>query len=51
MTNTGERKARALGINHVVLEVDDLDAALDFYGVISTSNDVAGATTTLSSTR
>src|ERR1051325_9014642 len=28
------RKARALGINHVVLEVDDLDAALAFYGTI-----------------
>ena len=25
-------KARALGINHVVLEVDDLDKALEFYG-------------------
>lgn len=24
-------KARALGINHVVLEVDDLDKALEFY--------------------
>jgi len=28
------RKARALGINHVVLEVDDLDKALEFYGSI-----------------
>lgn len=27
-------KARAVGINHVVLEVDDVDAALDFYGRI-----------------
>jgi catechol 2,3-dioxygenase-like lactoylglutathione lyase family enzyme len=27
-----DRKARALGINHVVLEVDDLDQALEFYG-------------------
>lgn len=27
-----DRKARALGINHVVLEVDDLDQALNFYG-------------------
>lgn len=27
-------KARALGINHVVLEVGDLDAALAFYGDI-----------------
>ena len=34
MTNTDERKARALGINHVVLEVDDLEAALEFYGAI-----------------
>jgi catechol 2,3-dioxygenase-like lactoylglutathione lyase family enzyme len=25
-------RARLVGINHVVLEVDDLDAALDFYG-------------------
>ena len=25
-------KARAIGFNHVVLEVDDLDAALEFYG-------------------
>jgi catechol 2,3-dioxygenase-like lactoylglutathione lyase family enzyme len=29
-----EKKARALGINHVVLEVGDLDAALEFYGAI-----------------
>ena len=28
------KKARALGINHVVLEVDDLDKALEFYGAI-----------------
>lgn len=27
-------KARAMGINHVVLEVDDVDAALEFYGCI-----------------
>jgi lactoylglutathione lyase len=27
-----ERKPRVLGINHVVLEVGDLAAALDFYG-------------------
>ena len=27
-------RARALGVNHVVLEVGDLDAALDFYGQI-----------------
>lgn len=32
MNNTDEKKARALGINHVVLEVDDLDKALAFYG-------------------
>ena len=30
MTNT--RKARAVGINHVALEVGDIDAALEFYG-------------------
>jgi len=31
--NAGDQaKARALGINHVVLEVDDLDQALEFYG-------------------
>ena len=30
MTET--RKARAIGINHVALEVDDIDAALAFYG-------------------
>jgi lactoylglutathione lyase len=29
-----EKKARALGINHVVLEVGDLDKALEFYGAI-----------------
>ena len=29
-----ENKARALGINHVVLEVGDLDEALEFYGKI-----------------
>lgn len=34
MTDPAEKKARALGINHVVLEVGDLDAALDFYGAI-----------------
>ena len=32
MNDTDTRKARALGINHVVLEVDDLDKALEFYG-------------------
>lgn len=31
MTN---RKARALGINHVVLEVGNVDEALEFYGAI-----------------
>ena len=29
-----DEKARALGINHVVLEVDDLDKALEFYDAI-----------------
>jgi catechol 2,3-dioxygenase-like lactoylglutathione lyase family enzyme len=28
------KKARALGMNHVALEVDDVDAALEFYGRI-----------------
>ena len=28
----GPRKARALGMNHVALEVDDIDEALAFYG-------------------
>lgn len=32
MNQDKTRKARALGINHVVLEVDDLDKALEFYG-------------------
>ena len=31
MTNTS-KKARAVGINHIALEVGDIDAALDFYG-------------------
>ena len=26
------KKARAIGINHVALEVGDIDKALDFYG-------------------
>ena len=30
----GKGKAKALGINHVVLEVGDLDEALEFYGKI-----------------
>ncbi|BCR03590.1 hypothetical protein DESUT3_06590 [Desulfuromonas versatilis] len=28
------KKARMVGINHVALEVDDIDAALEFYGKI-----------------
>lgn len=28
----GARKAKAVGINHVALEVGDIDAALEFYG-------------------
>lgn len=31
MTNHG-KKARAVGINHVALEVGDIEAALEFYG-------------------
>lgn len=31
---SGSGKARALGINHVVLEVGDLEQALEFYGNI-----------------
>ena len=34
MSNQSAKKARALGINHVVLEVGDLEAALQFYGAI-----------------
>lgn len=34
MSAAQPKKARALGINHVVLEVDDLDQALEFYGSI-----------------
>jgi lactoylglutathione lyase len=34
MSDKAEKKARALGINHVVLEVGDLAAALKFYGTI-----------------
>ena len=34
MNETTDKKARALGINHVVLEVDDLDKALEFYGAL-----------------
>jgi predicted enzyme related to lactoylglutathione lyase len=32
MQNIGSRKARAVGINHIALEVGDIDAALEFYG-------------------
>ena len=32
MSEEHRMKGRALGINHVVLEVDDLDKALEFYG-------------------
>ncbi len=32
MSDTG--KARAIGINHVALEVGDIDAALEFYGAL-----------------
>ena len=34
MNDKSEKKARVLGINHVVLEVDDLDQALEFYGAL-----------------
>jgi catechol 2,3-dioxygenase-like lactoylglutathione lyase family enzyme len=34
MNEPAEKKARALGINHVVLEVGDLDEALGFYGAL-----------------
>lgn len=34
MNDKGEKRARALGINHVVLEVGDLDEALKFYRAI-----------------
>jgi catechol 2,3-dioxygenase-like lactoylglutathione lyase family enzyme len=34
MSENSDKKARALGINHVVLEVDDLDKALEFYGAL-----------------
>jgi catechol 2,3-dioxygenase-like lactoylglutathione lyase family enzyme len=32
--STMSRHARLVGINHVALEVGDLDAALDFYGAL-----------------
>jgi catechol 2,3-dioxygenase-like lactoylglutathione lyase family enzyme len=34
MSDVIEKKARPLGVNHVVLEVDDLDKALEFYGAL-----------------
>ena len=34
MSENTPKKARAMGINHVVLEVGDLDQALEFYGAI-----------------
>lgn len=34
MSDTVEKKARPLGLNHVVLEVDDLEKALEFYGAL-----------------
>ena len=34
MSENMPKKARAMGINHVVLEVGDLDQALDFYGSV-----------------
>jgi len=32
MTQTQTPKATAVGINHIALEVGDIDAAIDFYG-------------------
>ena len=32
MTDSNDSRARLVGINHVALEVGDIDAALDFYG-------------------
>ncbi len=34
MSNSDDSRARLVGINHVALEVGDIDAALDFYGSI-----------------
>ena len=31
-TEKNDKKARAVGINHVAIEVGDIDAALEFYG-------------------
>jgi lactoylglutathione lyase len=36
--DTVEKKPRLLGINHIALEVDDLEAALAFYGRVFTFN-------------
>lgn len=32
MSGEGGKKAKAIGINHIALEVDDVEAALEFYG-------------------
>ena len=32
MTRVDKRKATAVGINHLALEVGDIEAALEFYG-------------------
>jgi len=34
MEMEAQAKARAVGINHVALEVDDVEAALEFYGAL-----------------
>jgi predicted enzyme related to lactoylglutathione lyase len=34
MAGPVSEKARLVGMNHVALEVDDLDAALEFYGAV-----------------
>ena len=49
MSDQVETKARPLGINHVVLEVDDLDQALEFYGGFSSSSCAAKVITISSS--
>ena len=33
-----DRRAQAIGINHLVLEVGDIDEALEFYGASSSSS-------------
>ena len=38
------KKARAIGLNHVALEVGDIDEALAFYGRFSNSSSAAGIT-------